>query len=61
LIKKLEKENEALKLSFAEKELESRLKHDLLKKVARTEKEAQVRQYMGLGMRRDDCLSIAQL
>lgn len=32
LIKKLEKENEALKLMLAEKELESRLKDDLLKK-----------------------------
>jgi putative transposase len=32
LFKKLEKENEALKLMLAEKELESRLKDDLLKK-----------------------------
>jgi len=39
LIKKLEKENEALKLMLAEKELESRLKDVLLKKVSRTEKE----------------------
>jgi len=46
---------------LAEKELESRLKADLLKKISITEKEALVRQYMGLGMRRDACLSIAQL
>jgi len=32
LIKKLEKENEALKMMLAEKELESRLKDELLKK-----------------------------
>ena len=32
LIRKLETENEALKLLLAEKELESRLKDDLLKK-----------------------------
>ena len=32
LIKRLEKENEALKLLLAEKELESRLKDELLKK-----------------------------
>jgi putative transposase len=32
LIKKHEKENEALKLMLADKELESRLKDDLLKK-----------------------------
>ena len=32
LIKKLEKENETLKLILAEKELESRLKDDVLKK-----------------------------
>ena len=32
LFKKLEKENETLKLILAEKELESRLKDDLLKK-----------------------------
>jgi hypothetical protein len=40
LIKKLENENETLKLMPAEKELESRLKDNLLKKVSRTEKEA---------------------
>ena len=37
-IKRLEKENEALKLLLAEKELEGKLKDDLLKKVSELRK-----------------------
>lgn len=53
-LKKLEKENEQLKILLAEKELESKLKDELLKKKkSRTEKVIVVRKYMALGLNRD--------
>ena len=67
-IKRLEKENESLKILLAEKELESKLKDELLKKkpvyrqvVSRVEKEALVRNYMAAGLKRDQCLRITGL
>ena len=61
-IRKLEKENEQLKILLAEKELESKLKDEVIKKkVSRVEKVELVRDYMGKGMKRDQCLDIVSL
>ena len=62
LVSRLEKEIQTLKLLLGEKELESKLKDDLLKKkVSRIEKETLVRMYMGQGLARDICLNISGL
>jgi hypothetical protein len=59
MFRKLETQNESLKLLLAEKELEFRLKDDLIKMESKTEKEVLVRPYINLGMRRNQCLPIS--
>ena len=59
-IRRLEKENDLLKQIIAEKELESKLKDDLLKKkYPLMRKKEIVMQYIAQGMKRDTALTIS--
>lgn len=60
-IKRLEKENSMLKKLLAEKELEGRLKDEMIKKVCTTAKKEIAIRYIGLGLKRDKVLRILQL